>query len=741
MTPSGLFLGWPELALFAAPFLGGLLLLYLLRPRRRQVAVPVGGLWQKVLQESEARVLGRQWRRILSLLLMLGLAGLLLASLANPLLFPEDAPKTAVAAGPHVAIVVDTSASMATLDAGPEATAADPLAARSRLDAAVAAVAALVDAAPSEARFLLLGASGHVAVHAGWGADRAALKAALLRIRTNSAGFDLRRACETAAQALAGRAGARIVVVSDGGRARDGFDPQAAAVDGKTTFPGEVPPVQRVWVGPAASFVRQGKAGPEIVAGPVFPQGFSNLAIEQVRVRPNAGDAARGTLTVRVRNDATVPVAAQLLLAGSATAQTPGEFERDEALRRLHEILLPPGTSTHAVPDVDLSAPRFAVRIRARDAVNAMPGQPQQGSPVADRTRDLAPYDDWGFAVLAERRELRVLLVTRARNLFLEAALLASDRIRIGAIEGSAQGGPQAGATKRPVDAVMHAADYDPAAWTAARRGVHGIDVVVLDQVAAPLPDGMPGLVLSLAPAPTATEPPPVYAMAPEIVIAAAGHPLVRGVSFEDTNFDRVRLLRPAPGDVLVAAARGRERNQAKGQGSRAVMLAQRLPVRTVHWGLDLEETDLGGRYALPILIDNAVAWLAGEDEPLVAPVEPGRPWAVEAPSLGPWRYTEPGQAPRPARVSGVQLLASSEVQGVHVWTDPHRREVARPTVLAPGEGPADVTVSGTPWRELPVPTLDPSQKAALPPWSILVLIAGGLLTAEWLLYLRRRTL
>ena len=108
---------------------------------------------------------------------------------------------------------------------------------------------------------------------------------------------------------------------------------------------------------------------------------------------------------------------------------------------------------------------------------------------------------------------------------------------------------------------------------------------------------------------------------------------------------------------------------------------------------------------------------------------------------MGPWRYREPGEAGRPARVSGVQLLASSAVHGVHVWTDLHRREVARPTVLAPGEGPADVHLTGVPWRELPVTKGDSTQAAVLPPWALLVLCATGLLTAEWLLYLRRRTL
>ena len=49
------------LALLGGSVAAMLVLLYLLRPRRRRIEVPFGGLWKRVLAQSEARVLGTQF--------------------------------------------------------------------------------------------------------------------------------------------------------------------------------------------------------------------------------------------------------------------------------------------------------------------------------------------------------------------------------------------------------------------------------------------------------------------------------------------------------------------------------------------------------------------------------------------------------------------------------------------------------------------------------------------------------
>ncbi len=666
------------LALLGGSVAAVLVLLYLLRPRRRRIEVPFGGLWQRVLAQSEARVLGTQWRRWLSLLLLLGIAALIWSAAALPLLAGRNTPDTQVQA-PHTVLILDCSASMAARDGQIK----DRLArGTTRLQEAIEQATELVDAAPPEDRFVLIAASGSARVLAGWGTDRAALRQAIAALKPHDAGLDLHRALATAEQALTGYHRAAIVFVTDGGTPLQGDAASAR------------PEPRHVWVGPARAAMQAPTAAQaQALVQKALAHGFDNLAVEHVGLRPDPADPGRGTLTLRLRNDTLRDQAVQISVAASATAQDVVEFSRDSALRRVQPAVLPPGSSTQILPDVDLDAPRFAIHV--------------QPAPVPGALQDQAPFDDWGFAVLAQRRELGVLLVS-AQDLFLEAALHAGDRTRVQQI-----------APER----------YHPEDFAAADRPRHGIDLVVLDNVAAPLPPGMPGLRLLLDP--PKSETPARFAHNPEIVPRAAEHALMRGVSFQDTNFDRVRLLPLQPDDMVLASV----------APSGPVMVARQTGVREIEWGIDLAETDLGGRYALPLLVGNAVAWLAGEDEPVLGPLELGRPWAVEAPVAGlAWQWREPGQAPRRARAAGTQLLASSEIQGIHTWTAPDGHQIARPTLLPASERPGDVHALGLAWH---APRRVQRQDAAQA-WTRsaqLLLAALAILALEWLLYLRRRTL
>ncbi len=649
----------------AGALLAVIALLYLLRPRQRRVEVPFGGLWQRVLAESESRVVGRNLRRLLSFLLMLVLAGLCIAALAEPLFGRRATGPKVEVPRPHTVVIVDVSASMQTLD-GQNG---------SRLAEAQATLRRWLVAAPAEEDVLLMAASGHAEVLAGWGSDRATLDAGIGRLHATDGGLDLRRAVDTARQALAHSHNGRIVLVSDAGPAELPLDitPQVA--------------IEHLRVGPARAW-QPGQPAPQ--------QNLANLAVGELRVRPDPTDPSRGTLTVQVRNDAAQPVAAQLLLAGSDTAFDAATFGKTDALRRIVDVELPPGLSTQTVPGVDLTAARFAVQVRGKAGAH-----------------DLAPWDDWGFAVLAERRELGVLVVSgspevdpAAGNLYLAAALFAHGKVKV---------------------QHLPAADYHPATFAAKDRARHGVDVVVLDQAGFALPEGTPGLVLSLAGAPTETL---RLAQGPELAVRDEEHPAMRGISFQDTNFDKVRLIPTRPGDAILAVAKPRG----------AVMVARQDGARSLEWGIDLLETDLGARYSLPLLVSNALLWLAGQEESLVPPLLVGRPWAVDAPVHAEWQYVEPGQQPRPARTSGRQLLGQSEHHGVHVWQSDGDRLVARATVLAPTENPTLLQPWGPPARTLATTRIVEPRVLALPRWSLWLLAALLILAVEWLTYLRRRT-
>ncbi len=87
--------------------------LYILKLRRRTVAVPFSPLWQQHLQDKEATSFFSKLKRLLSLLLQLALLALLVLALGDP-----RAAATLIK-GRNVVVLVDASASMQATDVSP----------------------------------------------------------------------------------------------------------------------------------------------------------------------------------------------------------------------------------------------------------------------------------------------------------------------------------------------------------------------------------------------------------------------------------------------------------------------------------------------------------------------------------------------------------------------------------------------------------------------------------------------
>src|SRR5271170_2324090 len=84
--------------------------LYILKLRRRTVAIPFSPLWQRVLRDKEATSLFSKLRRVMSLLLQLVLLALLVFALGDP------RAQAALVKGRNVVVLVDASASMQATD-------------------------------------------------------------------------------------------------------------------------------------------------------------------------------------------------------------------------------------------------------------------------------------------------------------------------------------------------------------------------------------------------------------------------------------------------------------------------------------------------------------------------------------------------------------------------------------------------------------------------------------------------
>src|SRR5580704_8817433 len=87
--------------------------LYILKLRRRAIAVPFSPLWQRILRDKEATSLFSKLKRLLSLLLQLALLALLVLALGDP------RAAATLMRGRNVVVLVDASASMQATDVAP----------------------------------------------------------------------------------------------------------------------------------------------------------------------------------------------------------------------------------------------------------------------------------------------------------------------------------------------------------------------------------------------------------------------------------------------------------------------------------------------------------------------------------------------------------------------------------------------------------------------------------------------
>ena len=199
-APSGLWL----LGLIAP-----LLLLYVLKVRRQRITVSSTWLWAAAARDLAAKSPFKRLVARVPLLLELLALGLLALALARP------ASRAGHIGGEHIAIVLDTSASMATLE--PDGR---PRIAHAR-DAASAVIAALAPGA--QAVIVEAGRDAHVV--SPMDSDRRRLEASVAKLEASDAEGRMTQAIASASSQLRPyERGARLVVISDGALAdRDAF--------------------------------------------------------------------------------------------------------------------------------------------------------------------------------------------------------------------------------------------------------------------------------------------------------------------------------------------------------------------------------------------------------------------------------------------------------------------------------------------------------------------------------------
>lgn len=347
---------------------GALTVLYLLKQRRRRVAVPFARLWQRVLKESESTALQRRLKRWLSLLLQLVLLALLVLSLGDPRLSQSQAGRTLV-------LLVDTSASMQAFARPPYAAPSETRLAEARRQAQ-----RLIRGLSGDDLAVVVALSGEPSPLGGLTQDEPELLAQVDALRPRDEPADLPRALHLCADILAGRQNPQVVLISDGGLDDEGQAALAGAAADKA-FALRFQPL------------------------PLPPPTLANLAITSFAVRRYRQN--------RLSYEVLVEVASFPPLAASASdVARPDAFTlelvQEGEVVDVQRLRLRPGERVQRVyQNLAGSGAHLIARLK------------REGGP------DPLPLDDQAYALLPERRRQRALLVTRG-NLFLEGALLSS---------------------------------------------------------------------------------------------------------------------------------------------------------------------------------------------------------------------------------------------------------------------------------------------------------------------------
>jgi hypothetical protein len=173
--------------------------LYILKLRRRAVAIPFSPLWQRILRDKEATSLFSKLKRLLSLLLQLALLALLVLALGDP------RAAASLVKGRTLVVLVDASASMQATDVSP-----------SRLEAAKSEVKSLIRGLGGADRMLVAQMDAMVTPLGPMSGDTSELEREVDEIRPTDTRADFARSLRFATDALRGADEPEVVVVSDG---------------------------------------------------------------------------------------------------------------------------------------------------------------------------------------------------------------------------------------------------------------------------------------------------------------------------------------------------------------------------------------------------------------------------------------------------------------------------------------------------------------------------------------------
>jgi hypothetical protein len=496
--------------------------LYILKMRRRAVAVPFAKLWQRILRDQDATSLFSQLKRLLSLLIQLILLAILLFALGDPRL------SATLVTGRNVVVLVDASASMQAIDVSP-----------SRLDTARNEVRAMVRGLGGSDRMLVAQMDAAITPLSTLTSDVTELEAAASAVKASDARADFPRALRFATDTLRGLSSPEIIIVSDGalGPAHDGLGDVHLG-------------------GARLSFVPIGKRA-------------KNSGITQFSVRRYPLDKSRYEVMLEVTNTSEEEMDIELSLLG------------DGELVDVTKLKLQPGERLpRFYPNLSGASRTLEARLKN-----------------ADGTSDDLPADDKAYALLPERKRVRVQAVS-AGNTYLEAALLLDEYLEVKTVT------PE----KYPLPGTF--------------------DVTIFDSATPKWVSGS-GHAIYLHPTGEAS-PVKVGKEMKEYGFDAweKKSALLRWMVLDSIQVESGNELTPAEGDKVVASSA----DEKSGKKRPILIDGRRDGHRFLALNFDPRRSDIVLRIAWPLFLLNAINELVEEDTRYLSSFKTGDVWKIPAP-------------------------------------------------------------------------------------------------------------
>ncbi|MGN6371157.1 MAG: vWA domain-containing protein [Phycisphaerae bacterium] len=369
---------WAWLGLLAAP----LIVLYILRIRRPDVAVSSTLLWSKALADMRASTPFQKLRRNLLLLLQLLILAALILTLMRPVV---QARATQNRAG---VIVIDASASMLTKDGDANG--------ESRIERAKQEAEKLVDAMRPGDRFMLVVDGGGLN-HGGMGftTSKSELRSEIERIKATDTSSDMFESLLLAATSL------RSIGTENG--------PGGAKTEAVTAG--------KVWLFSDGAGIRVPDA---MNSGDTGPTGGGGNLLQFVRI----GESGHSVGITRI---SVTPVAKQ-----QRTYEVFVGLKNAWDVEKKIGVVLAFGAPDHYLPGQakSVTIPAHGTGSVVFDSVVSDPGKLYV---QADPTNDDFPLDNTGYALLAPARKVKVMLVTIGGGV-LENFIKTG--VKVGAFEG-----------------------------------------------------------------------------------------------------------------------------------------------------------------------------------------------------------------------------------------------------------------------------------------------------------------